>query len=75
VRVEITKYHLDPEQVIVDALGREWTPKLDRSGNPVIRPTRPGDSFLARSKHVRVVTCHGRHLAGLTRLILKRVDQ
>lgn len=72
-RATLTKYALDPDQVVVDALGNWWRPKTDRNGKVIIRPTRAGDRFLAKASHVRIVACHGRHFSGLTRLIMEPI--
>lgn len=64
---------LKPGQEVTDAIGKRWRPKLDRAGKVIIRPTRSGDHFLAQSRWVRIVGCHGQHFAGLTRQIMEPV--
>lgn len=66
---------LKPGQEVVDAIGRHWRPKLNAAGKAVIRPTRPGDRFLANSRNVRIVACTGRQFKGLTRQIVEPATQ
>lgn len=67
------KYGLDPGETVTDALGRKWQPRIV-DGKPLVRLTRPGDRFLARSKRVRIVECSGPHFRGLLRLIVEPVE-